>query len=304
MIDCNGQNSTFRHGFTGIGRQVHDDLFHLALVCTHQTNILCGLNADLHFRTDQAIHHAANALQHRGQIQQLKRHHLLAPKGKKLPCKGGRFFRCRDNFFGADAFRRAGRAGFKKLCVATDNAENIVEIVGYPARQTAYRDLVELFETTTKRHSTRVAMRIERDGRNEQYTYADLRELATRAAAFFAAHEIKSGDRAILFSHNAPEWGMTYFGVLKAGASCIPVDAESSTSEIINFAKAGDASAIVISSKLREEHSDLNEKLKSAGLENVRIWTFDEVFELPAQAVEDEHIARLPQRILHRSSGC
>ena len=170
------------------------------------------------------------------------------------------------------------------------------EMRAQPKRVYTYRDLVELFETTTKRHSTRVAMRIERDGRKEQYTYADLRELATRAAAFFASQGIKAGDRVILFSHNAPEWGMTYFGVLKAGATCIPVDAESSTSEIVNFAGAGDASAIVISAKLRQEHSDLDEKLKSAGLKEVRMWTFDEVFELPPQEMEDERIALLPQR--------
>ncbi|MEP6913159.1 MAG: SDR family oxidoreductase, partial [bacterium] len=91
-----------------------------------------------------------------------------------------------------------------------------------PKRIYTYRDLLELFETSTKRHATRVAMRIERDGRNEQYTYADLRELATRAAGFLAGEGIKPGDRVMLVSHNAPEWGMTYFGVLKAGASCIP----------------------------------------------------------------------------------
>ena len=47
-----------------------------------------------------------------------------------------------------------------------------------PRRVYTYRDLLEMFETTTKRHETRVAMRIERDGHKEQYTYADLRELA------------------------------------------------------------------------------------------------------------------------------
>src|SRR6266542_3162503 len=135
-----------------------------------------------------------------------------------------------------------------------------------PKRVYTYRDLLEMFETTTKRHATRVAMRIERDGHKEQYTYADLRELATRAAAFFASQPIKSGDRVMLFSHNAPEWGMTYFGVLKAGATCIPIDAESSTNEVVNFARAGEASGIVISEKLKDERSGLLEKLKSAGL--------------------------------------
>src|SRR5258706_739500 len=84
-----------------------------------------------------------------------------------------------------------------------------------PKRIYTYRDLLELFETSTKRHATRVAMRIERDGRNEPYTYADMRELATRAAGFLAGEGIKVGDRVMLVSHNAPEWGMTYFCVLK-----------------------------------------------------------------------------------------
>src|SRR5213076_3117551 len=140
-----------------------------------------------------------------------------------------------------------------------------------PKRVYTYRDLLELFETTTKRHETRVAMRIERDGRKEQYTYADLRELATRGAAFFAAHAIKSGDRVILFSHNAPEWGMTYFGILKAGATCIPIDAESSTNEVVNFARAGEASGIVISDKLKQDRSSLLERLAAAGLSHVKL---------------------------------
>jgi long-chain acyl-CoA synthetase len=165
-----------------------------------------------------------------------------------------------------------------------------------PKRIYTYRDLVEMFETTTKRHATRVAMRIERDGHKEQYTYADLRELATRAAAFFAASGIKAGDRVMLFSHNAPEWGMTYFGVLKAGATCIPVDPESSTEEVINFARAGDASGIVISARLDEEQPELRKKLKVAGLTSVKVWTFDEVFVMPDQETEDQRIALLPQR--------
>src|SRR6266496_3925309 len=166
-----------------------------------------------------------------------------------------------------------------------------------PRRIYTYRDLVELFETSTKRHATRVAMRIERDGRREQYTYADLRELATRAAAFLADKGIKPGDRVMLFSHNAPEWGMTYFGVLKAGATCIPVDPDSSSDEVVNFARAGETSGIVISAKLYEERDELPEKLKAAGLEEVKLWTFDEVFELPDEKIEDQRIALLPQRV-------
>jgi long-chain acyl-CoA synthetase len=169
-----------------------------------------------------------------------------------------------------------------------------------PKRIYTYRDLLELFETSTKRHATRVAMRIARDGRNEQYTYADMRELATRAAGFLASEGIKPGDRVMLVSHNAPEWGMTYFGVLKTGASCIPVDPESSLEEIINFARAGEAAGIVLSEKLYQQHSDLSRRLGDAGL-SPKMWTFQQVFTVPDEQTEDERIALLPARVTAQS---
>src|SRR5882762_418587 len=165
-----------------------------------------------------------------------------------------------------------------------------------PKRIYTYRDLLELFETSTKRHATRVAMRIERDGHSEQYTYADLRELATRAAGFLASQGIKPGDRVMLVSDNSPEWGMTYFGVLKAGATCIPVDPESSTDEILNFASAGNAAAIVISPKLADDHSELSKRLAREG-HSTRVWTFAEVFAMPDEETEDQRVALLPQRV-------
>ena len=169
-----------------------------------------------------------------------------------------------------------------------------------PKRVYTYRDLLELFETSTKRHATRVAMRIEREGHKEQYTYADLRELATRAGAFLASEGIKPGDRVLLFSHNAPEWGMTYFGVLKSGASCIPVDPESSIDEIINFARAGEAAAIILSDKLNQDHPELRQRLVDEGL-NLRVWVFDEVFALTDEVTEDQRIALLPQKVQAQS---
>ena len=174
------------------------------------------------------------------------------------------------------------------------------EMRAQPKRIYTYRDLLELFETSTKRHATRVAMRIERDGRKEQYTYADLRELANRVAGFLASEGIKPGDRVMLVSQNTPEWGMTYFGVLKTGASCIPVDPESSIDEILNFARAGEAAGIVLSPKLDADHPDLRERLAQQAL-TARTWTFDEVFAVPDEQTEDERLAMLPARVTAQS---
>ncbi len=164
-------------------------------------------------------------------------------------------------------------------------------------RSHTYRDLLDLFDTATKRFATRVAMRIERNGKKEQYTFEDVRELTLRAGGFFADKGIKPGDRVILFSHNMPEWGIAYFGILKAGATAVPIDPASTTDEIISFAKAGDVSAIILSPRLANEKPELTDRLSEAGLD-VKLWEFGEVFEMPDEVEESKRLALLPPKVL------
>jgi len=167
-------------------------------------------------------------------------------------------------------------------------------------RYYTYNDLLDLFDTSVKRFPTRIALKIERNGKKEQYTYADVKELTYRAAGFLAENNIKHNDRVILFSNNMPEWGISYFGILKAGATAIPIDPASSIDEIIAFAKAGEASAIIISPKLAEENLDLAERLSAANL-NLNVFTFDEVFEIQDEIEEARRSALLPPKILSNS---
>ncbi|MBV9215454.1 MAG: SDR family oxidoreductase, partial [Acidobacteria bacterium] len=170
------------------------------------------------------------------------------------------------------------------------------ELKAVERRSYTYKDLIDLFDTSVKRFPTRVAMRIERDGRKEQFTYEDVNELTLRAAGFFAKKGIAAGSRVILFSHNMPEWGMTYFGILNAGATAIPIDPASSVAEIINFARAGEASAIVLSPKLAGENPDLKKALNDAELD-VKVWTFEDVFEMPSEIEEAKRLALLPPKV-------
>ena len=164
-------------------------------------------------------------------------------------------------------------------------------------RAYTYKDLLDLFETSVKRFPTRVAMRIERGGRKEQYTFEDVRELTLRAAGFLAANGIKQGDRVILFSHNMPEWGLAYFGILKTGATAIPIDPASSVDEIVKFAKAGEASAIVLSQKLADENPDLAARLKKEKIK-IPVWAFEEVFQMQSETEEAKRSALLPEKVL------
>ncbi len=152
-----------------------------------------------------------------------------------------------------------------------------------PKNVYAYRDLLELFDTGAKLHATRVAMRMARGKREEVYTYANLHELATRVGTFLVGEKVNAGDRVILFAKNAPEWGMSYFGILKAGCTVVPVAHESTVPELVNIARASGATGILIGDDLLAKRGGLAEALPET-----RVWPFENAFALQPEAVEEE----------------
>ena len=56
----------------------------------------------------------------------------------------------------------------------------------------------------------------------------------------------------MLMSENRPEWGITYFAILQAGATVVPLDKELSPAEVSNLAKASKARVLVVSRKVVE----------------------------------------------------
>jgi long-chain acyl-CoA synthetase len=163
-----------------------------------------------------------------------------------------------------------------------------------PKQVYSYHDLLELFDTTTKLHATRTALRIERNKREEIYSYADLQELASRVGVFLLGEDVQAGARVLLVAKNGPEWSMAFFGVLKAGGTVVPVGNESSVAEIVNVARASGATGILIGDDLLDKRPGLAKALAEAGLAT-KIWPFQKAFELPDLAVEQ---ARLP--LLHK----
>ncbi|HEY4183424.1 MAG TPA: AMP-binding protein [Polyangia bacterium] len=165
-----------------------------------------------------------------------------------------------------------------------------------PKQVYSYHDLLELFDTTTKLHGTRTALRIERGKREDVYKYADLQELATRVGAFLVGQGVAAGERVILFAKNGPEWSMAYFGILKLGATAVPVANDSTVAEIVNVARASGATGILIGDDLNEKRSNLGRALREANL-TTRIWPLAQAFELIDEALERERAASLLTKV-------
>src|SRR5450432_2470500 len=158
-----------------------------------------------------------------------------------------------------------------------------------PKQIYSYHDLLELFDTTTKLHATRTALRIERGKREEIYNYGGLEELASRIGVFLLGEEVPAAARVLLVSKNGPEWSMAFFGVLKVGAVAVPMGHESTVAEIVNVARASIAAGILIGDDLLDKRAGLARALDEAGL-TTKVWGFQRAFELPELAVEQQRL--------------
>lgn len=174
-----------------------------------------------------------------------------------------------------------------------------------PKQRSVYthKDLLELFDATTKLHKHRVAMRMlpsrTDEGGDEQgepvvYTYARVQDMAEQGAGSLRERGIRPGDRVMLMSENRPEWGISYFAILKAGATAVPVDSQLSLAEVQNLLRASGARMLIASTKVTERLTEkLTEKLADkldgdasiasiAGAGDVQVVDFDDVLAEPS----------------------
>ena len=158
-----------------------------------------------------------------------------------------------------------------------------------------YRDLWELLEARTRRHPGKVAMRwLRKDGTSDRYTWGQLRDRAVRAAFFLAASGVAPEDRVLLLSENRPEWGMAYFGAIKAAATVVPVDHQASLEEIENVVRSAGARAVIASPAVVKRLS-LGDSLADA-----HVIELGQLFSAPLPDVDEGVLA--PREPTHLSS--
>lgn len=156
------------------------------------------------------------------------------------------------------------------------------EFQARPKTVYTHRDLLEMIETAAKAHRGRTAMRMlspldaEGDpiGPGQRYTYRDLLDRATRVSLTLRRLGVPVNGKVLLLSENRPEWGISYFGVLKAGATVVPVDKEATLDEVLNIARWAGLSAAIVSDKV-QARIDVRGAL-GAAMPGVRVLSLDE----------------------------
>ncbi len=151
-----------------------------------------------------------------------------------------------------------------------------------------YKDLLELFDATCKRHASRTALRLlpppGSDEPPQRVTYRQLDARATRGAAHLRDAGVATGERVLLLSENRPEWVMTCFATLRAGGVLVPMDEKATPLEIVNVLRTSRAKVAVLSERLARKHHGLAARLTEEGLATV-VRTQDELFLADARSV-------------------
>jgi amino acid adenylation domain-containing protein len=91
-------------------------------------------------------------------------------------------------------------------------------------RSSVSRSLIDLLDGSVRAHPDKTAVLVP-DG--ESLTYAELGALSDRVHDRLAAFGVRPGDRVGMRLHKSVDGVATLFGILKAGAAYVPVDAES-----------------------------------------------------------------------------
>jgi amino acid adenylation domain-containing protein len=114
----------------------------------------------------------------------------------------------------------------------------------------AARSLIDLLVESTRRHPQRTAVVVPGGG---SITYAQLGELSDRMRDRLVALGVRPGDRVGMRLHKSIDGVATIFGILKAGAAYVPVDAESPAARGAYILNNCQVRALVTENALREE---------------------------------------------------
>ena len=113
--------------------------------------------------------------------------------------------------------------------------------------------LPEMFRITVSRHGGRNCLTVFEPDRIT-LTYRETLARVEAVARWLYSKGIRKGDKIAVTGKNSPEWAVTYFGVLFAGATVVPIDYNLKNEEIDNLLKASYAKILFVDEEKHDHY--------------------------------------------------
>jgi len=116
----------------------------------------------------------------------------------------------------------------------------------------SHATLASLVDQMAERHRHAIAFgRLEEDG-IARTTYLDVRARMVTTAARLAALGVSKGDRVVLSGYNHPCWPIAFFGIVRAGATAVPIDPAMDPVQFASIVRESEAKVVLWDDKVEQ----------------------------------------------------
>ena len=129
----------------------------------------------------------------------------------------------------------------------------------------AHATLVSLLDEMAERHDFALALQMSTAEGLTRTTFADVKSGADAVAARLAAVGVGHGDRVAISARNHPDWAIAFFGIVRAGATAVPVDPVLDADGWVNILSESGARVVIWDESVTERDL-VSQRLDGGGL--------------------------------------
>ena len=122
-------------------------------------------------------------------------------------------------------------------------------------------------------------------------TFSEVFALSTEFSAYLRSLGLKKGDHVAIVGENSPEWAISYFAIIWAGAIAVPLDARARTKHVEQVLELSDSRFLVASAGFAEVLGNTKTVEHLIPMEKALETQMDTEKTVPAEKSEPEDIA-------------
>src|SRR5512145_2882338 len=139
---------------------------------------------------------------------------------------------------------RGGAAKVKQGPIFRVKPGGAPRVTSGPSAQTL-NNLFDLFAAVATRFPERTAVEVQRPASVDAFRYDALQGMALAAAARLFAHGVRRGDRVAILAENDAHWCAAFLGILRIGATAVPLDTSYKPKQIATLLADSGAKALL-----------------------------------------------------------